>query len=116
MLTDLFERRRKTGMDPFRQVGQDRFLPLSHQAITSILINISISRHKLQEEVVFDCLFDPEDEPVIPVAKLKRGRLGSVHWSTQISGILIPAEAAQELERLWMEHIVRQLPAPKLKT
>ena len=34
-----------------------------------------------------------------------KGNLPQVHWTPQSSGVLIPAEIAEELEHIWAAHI-----------
>lgn len=58
-------------------------------------------------DLQFDVLLDPDGEVVLDVAELHRGSLADVHWRTQISGIQIPDDAAQELERVWESHLAR---------
>ena len=48
------------------------------------------------------------DEPLAS-SDLKRGELGRVHWNTQSSGIQI-SYGVDELERLWADHLRRNLP------
>lgn len=51
--------------------------------------------------VNFDTLLNPEAEPILPREWLGRGALVRMHWSTQISGILIPDDVAAALEEEW---------------
>lgn len=53
--------------------------------------------------IQFDALLDPTSEPILPRAALEDGVLGRVHWNTQRSGILIPADSATALERIWRQ-------------
>jgi 5-methylcytosine-specific restriction enzyme A len=52
-------------------------------------------------EVDFDVLLDAEREPILPRAHLNEGTLGRMYWDSQSSGVLIPAEVAQQLEVVW---------------
>ncbi|CAG0933066.1 hypothetical protein TFLX_02877 [Thermoflexales bacterium] len=52
-------------------------------------------------EVEFDALRDAEREPILPRARLNEGILGQMYWDSQSSGVLIPAEVAKQLERVW---------------
>jgi 5-methylcytosine-specific restriction enzyme A len=45
------------------------------------------------------------DLPVIPMRELKAGALSKVNWSTQSSGISIPAHVVTPLEELWASRI-----------
>jgi hypothetical protein len=51
-------------------------------------------------DIDFDEWGDPDDPP-IPRSALNRGKLARVNGKTQSSGIAIPDDAADELERLW---------------
>jgi HNH endonuclease len=44
------------------------------------------------------------DEP-FSLAKLQSGKLAEMHWTPQSSGVSIPTEIAEQLERIWAEHI-----------
>lgn len=63
-------------------------------------------------EVELDTLLDPEAEPILPYDKLMLPPLSKMHWSTQISGILIHDEIAIELEKLWL--VYQNLPPLKI--
>jgi 5-methylcytosine-specific restriction enzyme A len=54
-------------------------------------------------EVDFDVLLNAEREPILPRAQLNEGVLGQMYWDSQSSGILIPDEVAQQLERKWKQ-------------
>lgn len=49
----------------------------------------------------FDVLLDPEKDRIFPRMMLKHGVLAKMHWDSQTSGISIPDEVANELEKLW---------------
>jgi 5-methylcytosine-specific restriction protein A len=51
--------------------------------------------------VDFDVLLDADREPILPRAQLNVGVLGSMHWDTQTSGIVIPNKVASRLEVEW---------------
>lgn len=55
----------------------------------------------------FECLLDPRIDAPLAIKKLSSGRLRTVHWSTQSSGIRIPADAASELEDAWEQHTAK---------
>ena len=49
-----------------------------------------------------DIFFDElKEAPLISMDELLSPPFGDVHWSTQMSGITIPAEVAEQLETLW---------------
>ncbi|MGQ0511545.1 MAG: HNH endonuclease [Betaproteobacteria bacterium] len=52
-------------------------------------------------QVKFDVVLGPDPEAVLPVTRLRSGKLKTVHWRTQMSGIQIPPPAVAELERAW---------------
>ena len=56
-------------------------------------------------DVRLDTLLDPEQDGVLPLARLRSGALREVHWSTQASGIEIPPAAAVALEQAWSAHL-----------
>lgn len=57
----------------------------------------------LYVDIDFDRIVDPQEHSrsLVPFSLLKKGKLKSVHWSTQRSGILIQTDPALELERVW---------------
>jgi predicted HNH restriction endonuclease len=55
-------------------------------------------------DVRFDRILDPDADDPLPLSKLETGRLATVNWSTQVSGIDI-GEAADELEEVWRQHL-----------
>jgi 5-methylcytosine-specific restriction protein A len=59
--------------------------------------------------VDFDVLLDADREPVLPRAQLNVGVLGSMHWDTQTSGIVIPDKVAKKLEVEWKKFQVASL-------
>ena len=51
-----------------------------------------------------DGLLDPEHEPILWRERLKsEAPFSRMHWDTQMSGIRIPDEVANELEKVWHE-------------
>jgi 5-methylcytosine-specific restriction protein A len=51
-----------------------------------------------------DGLLDPEHEPILWRERLKsEAPFSRMHWDTQMSGIRIPDEVANELEKVWYE-------------
>jgi 5-methylcytosine-specific restriction protein A len=62
------------------------------------------------EETFFaDCewerLLNPFIDTPLSLAQLQHGKLAAMHWTPQSSGVLIPAEIVEELERIWAKHI-----------
>ena len=60
-------------------------------------------------EVKFDHLFDPSDQ-IIPRSDLGQGKLGEMHWDTQMSGTRIPDYVAALLENEW-NRLIRLSPS-----
>lgn len=56
-------------------------------------------------DIVFTDLFDPEIEPILPRATLESGALAAIKWNPRSSGVSIPDEIAEELERAWEEFV-----------
>jgi 5-methylcytosine-specific restriction protein A len=54
--------------------------------------------------VRFERILNPNLDEPLPLAKLQIGRLASVNWRTQISGIDI-GDPVDELEKLWAQHV-----------
>jgi HNH endonuclease len=50
-------------------------------------------------------IINPEKDSPLPFSQLQQGNLGQVHWTPQSSGVLIPAQIANELEHIWAKHI-----------
>ena len=50
--------------------------------------------------IEFDKILDAESESVLPIDLLNT-RFPDVHWSSQCSGIAIPANVATEIETIW---------------
>lgn len=60
-------------------------------------------------KVVFDSMVDPTpggDAP-LDVRRFTSGPLTTVNWSTPASGIRVPDDAAELLERAWQQHLPR---------
>lgn len=55
--------------------------------------------------VKWDVLLDAEREPILPREWLNEPPLSRVNWNTQISGIRIPDDVAEELEERWAEFL-----------
>ncbi len=58
-------------------------------------------------EVRFDIVLDAEREPIFRRDWLGSGVYASVHWNTQVSGISIPDDVAQQLERDWARFLAQ---------
>ncbi|HEX8161906.1 MAG TPA: hypothetical protein VF538_08545 [Pyrinomonadaceae bacterium] len=55
--------------------------------------------------VKWDVLLDAENESIFPREWLNEPPLSRVNWNTQISGIRIPDDVAEELEERWAEFL-----------
>ena len=54
----------------------------------------------------FDALLDADSEPILWRDRLKsEPGLSKMHWDTRMSGVQIPGEVAEELEKVWAELI-----------
>lgn len=62
-------------------------------------------RHANYVEVQFDILLNPDRETIFPRKELDIGLLGSMHWSSQASGISIPDDVAYILEDRWADFL-----------
>jgi len=60
----------------------------------------------------FDKLLDPEHESILPRMALDQGILARMHWDSQTSGISIPDEVANELEKLWASFLGKPYAIP----
>ncbi len=56
-------------------------------------------------KVQLDTLLNPETDPILPRELLGTPPFSEMHWDTQISGVHIPEEVAQELEKVWADFI-----------
>ncbi|MEW5913176.1 MAG: HNH endonuclease [Thermodesulfobacteriota bacterium] len=66
----------------------------------------------LYVDVRFDSLLNPEQDGVLPLSRLKGGKLAEVNWPTRISGISVPSEAASQLENLWLSFLEERGQSP----
>jgi 5-methylcytosine-specific restriction enzyme A len=55
-------------------------------------------------ETAFDWLLDPATTPPLDYAQIQE-RLPNFRWAPQASGLQIPADLAQELEVMWLNHV-----------
>ncbi len=56
-------------------------------------------------ECEWERLLNPFVDEPLSMSRLESGKLAAMHWTPQSSGVLIPAEVAEELERIWAKHI-----------
>lgn len=54
---------------------------------------------------VFDRILDPAVDTPLDVFGIREGPVARVNWSPQGGGVLIPEDAANQLEELWAEHL-----------
>ena len=64
-----------------------------------------IGRTTRYVNVRWEVLLDAENESIFPREWLNERPLSEVNWNTQISGITVPARAAEELEERWAEFL-----------
>jgi len=55
-------------------------------------------------EVQFDTLLEPGVDQILPRESLNTSPFSSMHWDTQMSGVAIPDEVAEQLEKLWVNY------------
>lgn len=60
-------------------------------------------------DVHFDTILDPEKE-IFPRAWLDNGIYAKMHWEPQASGVTIPDDIAEQLERDWAQFLKRPVP------
>jgi 5-methylcytosine-specific restriction protein A len=60
-------------------------------------------------DVHFDTILDPDKE-IFPRAWLDNGIYKKMHWEPQASGVTIPDEVAEQLERDWAKFLKRPVP------
>jgi 5-methylcytosine-specific restriction protein A len=53
-------------------------------------------------QIQFDTLLVPEIDTILPRELLDTEILSKMHWDTQMSGVRIPEDVAEELEKLWI--------------
>jgi 5-methylcytosine-specific restriction protein A len=51
--------------------------------------------------VQFDTLLNPDTAPILPREALSSPPFAEMHWDTQMSGVEIPTEIAEQLEKFW---------------
>jgi 5-methylcytosine-specific restriction protein A len=64
-------------------------------------------------DVHFDTILDPE-KGIFPRARLDNGIYAKMHWEPQASGVTIPDEVAEQLERDWAQFLKRPIPSREL--
>ncbi len=69
-------------------------------------------RSALYVDTRFDVLLHPDREPILPRTSLDSVALATVHWDTQLSGIIIAPDAAAELEERWRAFLLQRGYAP----
>lgn len=62
-------------------------------------------------DILFDAIRDPAKRHVLPRELLGHGKLARVHWDTQQSGIRIPDDVGEELEKAWASLLGRKFVA-----
>jgi 5-methylcytosine-specific restriction protein A len=66
-------------------------------------------KRALYIDVHFDTILDPEKE-IFPRAWLDNGIYTKMHWEPQASGVTIPDDVAEQLERDWAQFLKRPVP------
>ncbi len=55
-------------------------------------------------EIRFDTLLEPGADQILPRELLDDPPFSGMHWDTQMSGVAIPDEIAEQLEKLWVNY------------
>jgi len=55
-------------------------------------------------EVRFDTLLNPDIDRILPRKLLDESAFSKMHWDTQMSGVRIPDDVADALEKLWAQY------------
>lgn len=58
-------------------------------------------------DIHFDTILDPEQDAIFPIELLQDGIYGSVNWTPQASGMSIPDDVAEQLEKDWSKFLNR---------
>jgi 5-methylcytosine-specific restriction enzyme A len=54
-------------------------------------------------QVQLNALLNPDIDVILPRELLKAPPLADMHWDTQMSGVRVPDQVAEQLERLWVQ-------------
>ena len=55
-------------------------------------------------KVRFDTLLDPDTDRILPREILNTAPFSNMHWDTQMSGVAIPPDIAEQLEEVWSNY------------
>lgn len=61
-------------------------------------------------DVHFDTIINPNQQPIFPIEFLQDGVYASVNWTPQASGMSIPDNVAEQLEKDWAKFLNREVP------
>ena len=64
--------------------------------------------------VHFDTIIDPKQNAIFPIEFLQDGIYGNVNWTPQASGMSIPGDVAEQLERDWAKFLNRSAPVRQI--
>ena len=66
-------------------------------------------------DVHFDTIIDPNQESIFPIELLQNGIYSSVNWTPQASGMGIPDNVAEQLEKDWARFLNRPIPVRQIE-
>ena len=61
-------------------------------------------------QVHFDTIIDPGNDSIFPIELLQDGIYSSVNWTPQASGMSIPDDVTEQLEKDWAKFLNREIP------
>ena len=66
-------------------------------------------------DIHFDTIIDPSQDAIFSVELLQDGIYSSVNWTPQASGMSIPDEVAEQLEKDWARFLNRPVPVRQIE-
>lgn len=101
------------------RVGKEpRGIVASGWAISDVFEDIhwgDNSKTTLYVDVDFDVILDPEREAIFPIEMLKSGIYERVNWTPQASGVSIPENVAEQLEKDWAKFLNNSAPVRQIE-
>lgn len=72
------------------------------------------SKTALYVDIHFDTIIDPSQEPIFPIELLQDKIYSGVNWTPQASGMIIPDDVAENLEKDWAKFLNHPVPAQQI--
>jgi 5-methylcytosine-specific restriction protein A len=72
------------------------------------------SKLGLYVDIHFDTIINPSQESIFPIELLQDGIYSSVNWTPQASGMRIPNDVAEQLEKDWAKFLNRPTPVRQI--